>query len=71
MGRAVTSEAGETLDMVCWRTLGTTGSVDAVLEANPGLAALGALLPAGTSIILPDQTPSAATAVRETIQLWS
>ncbi|HQS69236.1 MAG: phage tail protein [Novosphingobium sp. 28-62-57] len=61
---------GETVDEVCWRVLGRTSNVtEQVLELNPGIAALGAKLPAGTELLLPDLAEAAA-AVRETIQLW-
>lgn len=72
MLRIATSEAGETLDMVCWRVIGTTATVDAVYEANPGLAGLGPVLPAGTAIVFPEAaTPSRSAPLRETINLWS
>lgn len=35
------------------------GVVEAVLEANPGLANRGPVLPAGVTIVLPDITPQA------------
>lgn len=54
-----------TVDLVCFdyaqsvlrdrRKAGTLrGYVEATLAANPGLAALGAVLPLGTKIALPD-----------------
>lgn len=65
-----TAREGETVDEVCWRVLGRTSNVtEQVLELNPGIAALGPKLPAGTELILPDRA-EAAPAVRETIQLW-
>lgn len=66
-----TSRQGETVDAVCWRVLGRTGAVtEQVLAMNRGLAELGTILPAGTTLILPDPA-SAAPEVRDTIQLWS
>jgi phage tail protein X len=51
----VTALQGETLDALCWRHYGSTaGTVEAVLEANPGLAELGAVLPVGTVIDMPE-----------------
>ncbi len=58
-----------TVDLVCFeyafgvlrdrRKAGTVrGYVEATLAANPGLAALGLILPLGTKIILPDFTIS-------------
>ncbi|WGS42165.1 tail protein X [Burkholderia sp. JSH-S8] len=45
---------GETLDALCWRHYGSTaGTVEAVLEANPGLAELGVVLPMGTVVDMP------------------
>jgi len=41
--------------------------VEAVLDANPGLAELGAILPHGTAVELPDVQSSP---VAETINLW-
>ncbi|TFF20832.1 phage tail protein [Jiella endophytica] len=44
----------EVLDVVCRRSYGDeSGYVEAVLEANPGLARLGPVLPFGTPIVLP------------------
>ncbi|CAJ4592817.1 tail protein X [Burkholderia pseudomallei] len=47
---------GETLDALCWRHYGSTvGTVEAVLEANPGLAELGVVLPMGTVVEMPER----------------
>jgi P2-like prophage tail protein X len=43
------------------------GKVEAVLSANPGLAAQGPVLKAGVRIFLPDLSTAAPT---ETAQLW-
>lgn len=65
-----TSREGETVDEVCWRVLGRTSNVtEQVLELNPGIAVLGPRLPGGTELTLPE-VAEAATATRETIQLW-
>lgn len=62
---------GETVDEICHRALGRTRAVtEQVLALNPGLAALGPRLPAGTAVNLPDLT-TAAPVVRETVSLWS
>jgi phage tail protein X len=66
----VYARQGDTLDRLCWRALGhTAGVVEAALEANPGLATLGPVLPHGTPVDLPDPaaTPEAPRAL---IQLW-
>ncbi|RQR50470.1 phage tail protein [Burkholderia sp. Bp9140] len=53
---------GESLDAMCWRHYGTTaGTVEAVLEVNPGLAALGVALPMGTLVDMPDLDAIAQT----------
>lgn len=63
------SKDGDVLDQIVFGRYGNTaaGQVEAVLEANPGLAALGAVLDAGVRIRLPDladETPG------ETVKLW-
>lgn len=64
----VYAHQGDTLDVICARHYGRTeGVVETVLAANPGLAELGAVLPYGTAIELPD-TDTAPTA--ETVNLW-
>lgn len=60
---------GQTVDLVCQEFYGRTAEVsEAVLDANPGLAALGPLLPTGTQIQLPDIARK-ATAPR-LVSLW-
>ncbi len=44
---------GDVLDDICQRHYGRTDVVGAVLDANPGLAALPPILPAGVTIVLP------------------
>jgi len=69
MADTVTARQGDTLDGLIWRERGlSAANLGPVLAANPSLAALGAVLPAGTPVILPD-TP-AAPVVRDIIQLW-
>ena len=54
MATYVTSE-GDVLDAVCRQHYGPRpGTVEAVLEANPGLADRGPLLPAGVRVELPE-----------------
>ncbi len=60
----------DVLDEVVWRYYGRqdNGLVEAVLEANRGLAEFGPLLPAALEIILPDApTPEPA----QRLQLFS
>ena len=57
---------GDTLDRLCWQHYGSEAVVPQVLEANPGLAALGPQLPAGALITLPDLAPPPP----RRIELW-
>ena len=57
---------GETVDLVALRAYGDTSMTVAVLEANPGLADLGPVLPHGTKITLPER----ATPSRTGVNLW-
>lgn len=60
---------GEMVDAICRRVYGDeSGYVEAVLDANPGLAAMAAPLPAGTTILLPDIP--AARAAMKLVYLW-
>ncbi len=46
---------GDMLDWICWRHYGRTAeTVEAVLEANPGLADHGPVFSAGLLITLPE-----------------
>lgn len=64
----VRAAQGDTLDLICWRHYGrTAGVVEQVLEANPGLARLGPILPHGTLVQLPEIAPQPQ---RQTVQLW-
>ena len=59
----------EMADAICRATYGDeSGYVEAVLEANPGLAGLGPVLPIRTRIVLPD-LPRAAPE-RKIVSLW-
>lgn len=59
---------GDVVDAIAWKVYGRDGMAVAIYEANPGLADLGPVLPAGLLIALPDApvVPPAAPAVR----LW-
>ncbi|MDT8428482.1 MAG: tail protein X [Pseudomonadales bacterium] len=49
------AKEGEMVDEICWLRYGKTrGVVEKVLAANPGLAAKGPRLPAGTLVELPE-----------------
>jgi len=69
MSRAVAQD-GDTVDAICWRELGRTrGVTEQVLALNPGLAALGTRLPAGTVVQLPEPAASSPP-ILETVTLW-
>lgn len=58
------------LDILVARLLGSAsgGTVEAVLAANPGLAAHGAVVPAGTVLLVPEV--SVATATQTFPRVW-
>ncbi|WPY95588.1 tail protein X [Limimaricola variabilis] len=63
------SSEGDVVDRVVWGHYGRQDGrlVERVLEANPGLADYGPILPAGVLITLPAEPgPSQA----ETVRLW-
>jgi phage tail protein X len=65
----VRAHAGESLDALVWRELGAVpGALEQVLEANRGLAAIGAALPEGIPVTFPEFAP--APAELELVQLW-
>ena len=69
LGTVMTRD-GDTVDRLAIAAYGRTdGTTEALLAANPGLSALGAVLPAGITVTLPvvaATTRSTQTAVR----LW-
>ncbi len=59
---------GDMLDAICWHYYGREGgAVEAVLRANRHLADVGAVLPAGLVIHMPDIEPPQTT---QPIKLW-
>ncbi|WP_062731886.1 tail protein X [Sphingobium abikonense] len=63
---------GDTLDQLLWREAGLgPGKITPVLDANPGLADLGSILPLGTVVIVPASEEAATTRTLPLIQLWS
>lgn len=63
------SKDGDTVDEIIWRYYGNQvrGAMEIVLEANPGLADLGPVLPVGTVVQLPEiETPKEV----ESVSLW-
>lgn len=65
------AKAGDKLDLLLWREAGL-GPADLrrVLDANPGLSDLGAILPLGTVVIVPASAEPGAQ-VLPIVQLWS
>lgn len=69
MPEQIRAMQGDTLDLICWRKYGRTlGITEAVLEANPGLAALGPIIPHGYLITLPDVVSKVTQ--QATVNLW-
>lgn len=52
-GQVYVTRAGEMLDLICWRELGSDALTPQVLDANPRLADLGPIYPDGVAIWLP------------------
>lgn len=64
----VRAQQYDTVDAICWRHYGRTlGMTEAVLAANPGLAAVGPILPHGLEVELPELV---STSTAQTVQLW-
>ncbi|MCC3798273.1 tail protein X [Vibrio parahaemolyticus] len=62
------TKRGDMLDWICHQHYGQRPKVvEAVLEANPGLAKHGPVLPAGLIITLPDLGPAEK---KNRISLW-
>lgn len=54
-GATYTTKQNEVVDLICHRHYGRTKDVtEIVLAANPGLAAMGPVLPFATLVTLPD-----------------
>lgn len=72
MTTTVTARQGDTLDLLCWRHLGTTagGVVEQAFELNRGLAEEGAIIAEGRIVILPDAPLAPAVTTLETVNLW-
>lgn len=66
---AVRTNQNDTVDALCWRHYGrTAGVTEAVLEANPGLADHGPILPQGLVVNMPEVQTSAPQ--RQMVNLW-
>lgn len=69
----VTALQGESLDALVWRSTGRdSGVVEAVLDANRGIAVAAAELGEGTTVLIPANiiTLAASPLVIDTVQLW-
>lgn len=65
--RTVQSRQGDTVDLIAARYYdGDTAMTVAILEANPGLAGLGPILPHGKRVTLPERRPKTS----QGINLW-
>jgi phage tail protein X len=70
MAQQYTTKAGDMVDAIAYQFYGdTAGYTEAILAANPGLAAQCPLLPAGITITLPDLSDQAQQI--QSIKLWS
>ena len=63
------SKEGDVVDGIVWQAYGrqNDGIVEQVLDANPGLADRGPVLPAGLRIALPDIVEDEP---QPTVRLW-
>lgn len=69
MSTTYRTRQGETVDLACFRHYGRTAEVtERALDANPGLAAKGPILPLGTEIVMP--TIAQRTRARALTKLW-
>jgi len=69
MPKIYVTQQNEMVDAICRRAYGDeSGFVETLLGANPGLAALGPVLPIQTRIVLPDLPRSSPE--RQIVSLW-
>lgn len=65
---------GVRVSRLLWRAYGQAGDTPAMLRAtyaaNPGLAALGPVLPLGTRLVLPDLITAKAASTRTGVSLF-
>ncbi|WP_373887341.1 tail protein X [Aeromonas veronii] len=61
---------GDTLDYIAWKFYQTLEGrvVEQLLDANPGIADLGPVLPAGVLVKMPDIAPQQQ---EQGVRLWS
>lgn len=71
--RKLVARQGDKLDQLLFRDAGLgPNELTRVLDANPGLADLGPVLPLGTVVVVPAAATAqaSATRVRPLLQLW-
>ena len=69
--RILTAKQGDKLDLLIWREAGLgPADLTSVLEANPGLADLGSILPLGTKVTVTAATAPASSGTLPLVQLW-
>lgn len=61
---------GEVLDLIVRDHYGRDDLVEAVLDVNPGLAALGPVLPPQTRVVLPGEGALALPPDTPLVRLW-
>lgn len=64
----VVTVQGDTLDALCWRYLGSSDQVEAVMEMNRHVSTYGPLLPAGVRVRLPEYR--SGPRAMKTVKLW-
>ena len=69
MSQEYISREGDVVDEIAWRYYGTHQgrAVERLLDANPGLADHGPILPAGVLLVLPDLPAPVAV---QGVKLW-
>lgn len=64
-----TTKNGDMLDKVCWDYYGPRqGAYELVMDANPGLAKVGPILPSGMVLVMPELP---AIEKNGTVSLWN
>ena len=71
MAQTYVTRDGDTVEYIAWAQYGSQLSavINAVLNANPGIADYGPLLPAGVTMTLPDVDTSPAASGG--VSLWT
>lgn len=69
MSTIYVTKDGDTADLIAWNYYGALAgqALEQLLDANPGLADRGPVLPAGVSVVLPE---IATTAQTPGVRLW-